>query len=83
MDAKLGDGGEEAAEHLLEEYLGGSNDRKLSIDRTTPVFQDSAGKVYCMLPGNQVGHEGLHPMAVARCQYLFLRLGIGGIPIQN
>ena len=53
--AEAGEGGQETAESLLQEYLAGSNDRKLAIDRTTPMFRDSSGKVSCMLPGNQVG----------------------------
>ena len=58
-DANPGSGGNEAAERSLQAYLLGSNDRKQTIDRTTPIFVDEASKVFCMLPGNQVCHEGL------------------------
>ena len=52
--AEPGEGGVETAEALLREYLEGSNDRKLAIDLTTPLFRDSDDNVSYMLPGNQV-----------------------------
>ena len=70
-DAEPGDAGNEAAERLLQEYLAGSNDRKQPIDGTTPLFRDSACKVFCMLPGNQVRHARLLLTAMARCHHLF------------
>ena len=56
----LGEGGLEAADQALRRYLAGSNDRKQVIDRTTPLFRDSAGKGSYMLPGNKVRHTSLH-----------------------
>jgi len=51
-----GEGGVVTADSLLREYLSGDNDRQLAIDRTTPLFRDNSGKVFYMLPGNQVCH---------------------------
>ena len=69
-DAEPGEAGIETAERLLQEYLAGSNDRQQPIDLTTPVFRDSACKVFCMLPGNQVRRASLLHTAMARCLYL-------------
>ncbi len=53
--AEPGEGGAETAEALLRDYLEGNNDRKLAIDRTTPLFRDSNdNNLTYMLPGNQL-----------------------------
>ena len=52
--AEPNEGGVATAEALLREYLEGGNDRKLAIDRTTPLFRDSNDNVSYMLLGNQV-----------------------------
>lgn len=64
--AQPGEGGAKAAEQALREYLEGANDRNQEIDRTTPLFRDSDGKLFFMLPGNQVRYLQLSMLQTLR-----------------